>query len=157
MDNLVEVLPNINGMTGKVYTSREWLTFYKNAWTRNAMARAIDVATDKVLKAENPEQPVESGEQIVSVKFRLETRKIALQDALNILAGVESLLAIEDGEFDAKVLSKEALAVDEDMIPKTEVTPEQPTAEVAIPAGESTEPAVEPTKEEEEISEEAKV
>jgi len=161
MDNLVEVLPNINGMTGKVYTKREWLTFYKNAWTRNAMARAIDVLTDRTLKAENPDQIVESGDDFVPVKVRLETRKINLQDALNILGGIETLLAIKDSEFDTQILSKEALAVDEDMIPKEapapEVTPETPVEpqKEEAPAEESSQP-VETTKEEE-ISNEAKV
>ena len=132
-DNLMQTMPPLDDMIKKEVTAKEWLLFYKNVWTRNAMARAIDILTDKEAKAIDPEQPVAHNNEIVAVKVRLEDRKIALQDALDIINAVNKLLEIPDEEFDAKVTSKEALAVDEDMIPKEEPTPEVITE--AVPEG----------------------
>ena len=55
--------------------------------------------------------------KIIPVKERLEIRKLDVQDALNIVAAIDELMAIEDGKFEETVWSKEALKVDQDMLP----------------------------------------
>lgn len=100
-------------------TRKEWLQYYKNVWTRNLMARAIDVASDDALKLEDPNTEVlgEPGE-LIPVKERLERRKLHVQDALAILKGVEILMGLSEEEIEAKFLSEEALKVASDMMPE---------------------------------------
>jgi len=119
-DNIVQLLPDVKDMVKNGYTKSHWLQYYKNLWTRNAVAMAIDVQGDKVRKAEDPEMSVEDNNQSMPVKIRLENRKIKLQDYLDVITAIDTLMAIEESELDAKVFSKEALAVDEDMLPKAE-------------------------------------
>ena len=143
-ENVVQMMPTVKELVTMQFTNKHWLQYYLNIWTRNSMAVAIDVQTDKALKLQNPEEEVEHVEDnvkmIIPVKDRLEKRKILLQDYLDRITGIKYLLSIADEEFEAKVLSKEALAVDEDMLPKEEVkseevtpepTEEKPTEEVA--------------------------
>jgi len=129
----MQTMPDVKDMATTEYSPKNWLLYYKNVWTRNAIARTIDVQTDAILKAADPEQTVLTDEgQPVAVKQRLEQRKIILQDALNLLEGIEALTAIDEKEFTAKCWSKESLAVAEDMIPKKEVAAEvvkEPTEE----------------------------
>lgn len=125
-NNVVQHMPPIKELVETNMTPKHWITYYINIWLRNAIASSIDVIGDKKLKAEDPEQMVDGGPQVgmIPVKVRLEERKLKVQDALDILAAAKELLAIPDTEFDAKVFSKEALAVDADMIPKPETKPE---------------------------------
>lgn len=137
-ENVVQMMPSVKELVTMQFTNKHWLQYYLNIWTRNTMAMAIDVQFDKVMKANNPEAMVEYEGQLIPVKTRLENRKIKLQDYLDIVAAIKHLMSIADDEFEAKVLSKEALAVDEDMLPKEEVkeelapeiTEEKPTEEV---------------------------
>lgn len=135
-ENVVQMMPSVKELVTMQFTNKHFLQYYLNIWTRNTMAMAIDVQFDKVMKANNPEAMVEYEGQLIPVKTRLENRKIKLQDYLDIVAAIKHLMSIADDEFEAKVLSKEALAVDEDMLPKEEVkedalTPE-PTEEKTV-------------------------
>lgn len=109
-------------LTKKEYSPRDWLIYYKNVWIRNTIARTIDVDTDRALKNVDPETMVDVPEngQVVPVKVRLESRKISVQDGLDIIAAIDRLLAsLPEGQtFESKYWSKEALKVDDDMMPK---------------------------------------
>ena len=116
----MQTMITMDALTKNDYTPKMWLTYYRNVWIRNTVARSIDVVTDQKLKKEDPEQMVEEAGtgQIIPVKQRLEARKIAVQDGLNIIAGIDRLLTLPaDVNFEEKYWSKEALAVDEDMLP----------------------------------------
>jgi len=149
-------MPDVKDMATSDYSPRNWLQYYKNIWTRNAVARTIDVQTDAILKAVDPEQVVLTDEgQPVPVKQRLEQRKIILQDALNLLEGIESIVAVEEKEFVTKFWSKEALAVAEDMLPKKETPAEavkEPAEEgsAATAEGASNEPGADKIEKKEE-------
>lgn len=113
-----DTMPSFDSMTQKNYSRREWITYYKNVWERNATARLIDVQTDTAKKAVDPEELVDdqSGQNI-PVKVRLEMRKMAVAEALEIVKATDALLALSDDELVAKT-SDEALKVAEDMMPK---------------------------------------
>lgn len=113
----VQTMPDLSVMTTKGFTIREWLSYYKNVWNRNLAARLIDVQCDTVSKAINPEEPMqlEDGREI-PVKQRLEMRKILVQDAVDLIAGIDALLALSDEKLLVRQ-TKEALAVAEDMKP----------------------------------------
>lgn len=101
-------------MTQKVFTVREYLTYYKNTWTRHMAARAIDVYTDKVLLDKNgPEFMVEDARtgQNIPLKLRLELRKMAVSDAVEIVQAADALLAMSDEEINKNCFSEEALKV----------------------------------------------
>lgn len=78
--------------------------------------------TDINLKAINPEELVQHEELgrifEMPVKERLEKRKIIVQDALDLIKAIDQLLSLGAEDFETKALSKEALAVAEDMLPK---------------------------------------
>lgn len=92
--------------------------FYRNIWQRNSAARLIDVLCDQKTKAVDPESLVKDHEtgMDIPVKFRLEKRKMALEDALEIVAAADGLLSLTDEELAAK-LTPAALSVDKDMMP----------------------------------------
>jgi hypothetical protein len=144
-DSLVQTMPPIKDLVETTLKPRHWLLYYKNTWTRNLVARSIDVATDTVLKKANPDDMVlnEDGSETVPVKQRLETRKMLVQDALDLLAGIEILLAIPEDEFEKTVWSKEALAVAEDMLPKKEEVKTGNAPETSTPGATPTPPASE--------------
>lgn len=120
MGDQVQVMPEVNAMVLNNYSKREWLQYYKNVWVRNCMARAIDVQTDIILKEKNPESTVQlEDERPAPVKVRLEMRKIALQDGLNLVAGIDTLMAKSEEELEA-FFTEKALAVAEDMKPVEE-------------------------------------
>jgi len=127
-----QTMPSIKDLVETNMSPRHWLQYYKNIWTRNLIARTIDVQTDMTMKAKNPEEKVvsEDGSKYIAVKERLESRKILMQDAIDLLASIEVLLAVPENEFVAKFFSKEALAVAPDMIPKKE---EPKTGEAPAP------------------------
>lgn len=113
-------MPNVIELATRKITAQEWLQYYQNIWTRNAVARTVDVKVDEALKAINPEEPVESGMgdgQVIAVKERLEHRKILVQDALDISEAIGKLIAHTPEEFEKAEWSKEALAVAPDMLP----------------------------------------
>jgi len=99
----VQSMPTMESLTQKEYSVREWLHYYKNIWTRNITAREIDIQVDIVAVEVNPEKPVicEDGE-VRAVKDRLELRKKAIEDGINILKAVDSLLLKQDGEIENK-------------------------------------------------------
>ncbi len=132
---------SVEAMVTKDYTVRQWLTYYKNIWTRNLAARLIDVKTDQQLKAKDPngvtDEAGADGRTPKSVKVRLEERKLAVQDSVDILAGIDAMLALTPEELTAAA-GAEALKVDADMIPLA-----------PAPVEEKKEPADEEKKDEE--------
>lgn len=113
-------MPNVVDLTKRKITAQEWLQYYQNIWTRNAVARTVDVKVDEALKAINPDELVESGMNdggVIPVKERLEHRKILVQDALDISEAIGKLIAHTPEEFEKSEWSKEALAVAKDMMP----------------------------------------
>jgi hypothetical protein len=118
MNDPIQTMPTQAEMCTKILTNREWLTYYRNVWERNLMARCIDVQTDTTLKAKEPDMMVQGDDnRPLAVKQRLELRKIAVQDAVDLLAGIDAMLAKTDEEI---VLSYgvDALKVAEDMKPQ---------------------------------------
>lgn len=141
-------MPSNEIMCREQFTAREWLQYYKNIWTRNAISRAVDVKTDEIIKATNPEELVDNpmnphGQPHlpiqIPVKERVEYRKLLVKDALDIIAGVDALLEIPEDQFHTKVLSEEALAVAPDMIKKEEEKKPEVAPEAAEPAAETPE------------------
>lgn len=112
----VQTMPSMDALTKKAYAVKEWLMYYKNVWTRNLAARLIDVANDTTLKAKNPDEEVTlpTG-HMAPVKQRLEERKLLVQDAVDLLASVEALLALDDDVL-AATYGEEALKVADDML-----------------------------------------
>lgn len=143
-------LPTSAELAQRDFTPQQWLQYYKNVWTRNAVARTIDVKVDEAIKAINPEEPVDSDTQrgeVITVKERLEHRKILVQDALDLCDAIEKLMQIAPEEFVKLTWSKEALAVATDMIPETPtevINEEQP---VPIPEEAPQETVVDPAPE----------
>ena len=117
------VMPSAVELAKLKFTPKEWLTYYRNVWLRNAVARTIDVKNDEMAKAKDPEQIVshDSNGDPVPVKERVETRKILVQDALDIVRVIDELLKTEDSVFEETHWSEKALAVAEDMMPKENV------------------------------------
>lgn len=117
-------------------TPRQWIQYYKNIWTRNIIAKVIDIQGDIARKAKDPEDQVEHDEMrgaFMAVKERLEMRKAKLLDWKEILDNAEKLLKMSDEEI-AKLWSPEALAVAPDMIPKPEEKkPEDNNPKTTVP------------------------
>ncbi len=136
MDN-EQTTPSVDDLTAKSYSTKEWLTYYLNVWSRNLVARAIDVEHDKRAKLINPEEIVlESSPdgrlEKITVKERLENRKIMVSDALNLVKSIEGMLSYLDTEnSDENIFwGKTALKVDGDMIqPKPGDTCKTPNGE----------------------------
>lgn len=153
-----QTIPNVAELSARDFTAKQWLRYYKNIWTRNAVARTVDVVADEALKAINPEEPVESGigdGRVIPVKERLEHRKILVQDALDVREAIDKLLALSEEEFEKARWSKEALAVAKDMMPVESNIMENAeevgggAQDVAVEAEPATEtPASEPAQEE---------
>ena len=106
-------------MTSKIFTHREWLTFYLNTWKKNTTARMIDVMTDMINKETDPEMVVEDGaaKQEIPVALRLEMRKALVVEALLIAKSAETLLKKSDEELVA-FISEDALKTDAAVIEK---------------------------------------
>lgn len=99
MDN-PQVTPSTDILTQKNYTMREWLMFYKNIWTRNLVARLVDVNTDIAGKKINAEEMVLCDDkQYRTVSERLELSKISVKKAKEILASINELMALNDVEL----------------------------------------------------------
>lgn len=129
-------MPNLESMVKGKYGVRDWLNYYRNVWTRNLTARLTDVQTDTELKKKTPDETVQGDDgQPLPVKHRLEIRKIAVQDAVNLIGNIDKLLALDDAQL-AATYGLEALKVAADMIPKAdtaEKTPEQKELEQKTP------------------------
>lgn len=95
-------MESIESLTRENFTATEWARYYKNVWMRNALARTIDVQSDINIMAKNPNQMVQVDSpssrdvSFAPVAERLEMRKIALQDALDILESIEVVLGNAD-------------------------------------------------------------
>lgn len=136
-------MPSTDALLKANFTDVQWLQYYKNVWTRNAVARAIDVQNDRNILAVKPDAEVIEEDHMgvqrgTTIKQRLEYRKLALKDALDIVKAIETLSAIAPENFAKEVFSDEALAPAVDEIKAVEVTPEPTPAE-------STEKKDEPT------------
>lgn len=154
----VQSMPGMAELTKNNYGPKEWLTYYKNVWTRNIIARAIDVQTDISALAIDPEgevveQDMMGNTKIVPIKERLEMRKIAIQDAQDIIDAIDALLVSANDttvDFAQKYFSKEALAVqpEEKKSDESQAETTEPVAEV-VPAEEKKEEVAETPAEEE--------
>lgn len=120
MPDREQTMPALSSMITEKYGVREWLTYYLNIWQRNLTARLIDMQSDAIAKKANPDLEVELDDhREAPVKVRLEHRKILVQDSRNLIASIQSLLALDDAAL-AATYGVEALKVAEDMIPKPE-------------------------------------
>lgn len=119
-------MDSLDLLKDKSLTPVEWLTYYKNLWSKNCIARVIDVKSDKMIKDKDPmtlvtEYDTEFGQPTgreVPVRERLETRKMMLRDAIKIHDSIAVLLddcKNEQIDFNDKYMSEKALAVDADM------------------------------------------
>ncbi len=139
-------LPTATEMAAREFTLQEWFTYYRNTWMRNAIARTVDVMIDERQKAVTPNEECfwfnEVGQPLLmTVSERLEKRKLALQDALDILNVVETLSAAGDN-FESTYWTKEALAIAADMMPQpASEKQEEPAVEGVEPTEEKTDPA----------------
>lgn len=95
-------MESIEALTTKNYTATDWALYYKNVWMRNAIARTIDVQSDMSIFANNPNQMVQvdspNGRDMsfCPVTERIEIRKIALQDAIDIIKSIDVVLGTSD-------------------------------------------------------------
>ena len=123
-DTKVSAMPPLKDLIETNLSPKQWLIYYRNIWSRNLLARTIDLQSDITRKAINPEEEVtmdDGSQRPTTVKARLETRKILIEDALEILASIKVLLEVAEDpkqDFIKKYYSKEALAVAPDMLPK---------------------------------------
>lgn len=141
----VQTMPAFDQLTKEIYTPKQWLNYYRNIWHRNTVARTIDVLTDTELKKKNPDENVQCEDgQVRPVKQRLELRKEAVQDGLNLVKTIDAMIAVADDKFTETFWSEAALAVAEDMKPKpveatSPATPEgdKPEARGAVDEGQA--------------------
>lgn len=113
-------MPSMDALAKTKYTPADWLLYYRNIWSRNLVARTIDVYSDKVTKEKNPNETVASDDGAhMPVKQRLEMRKIAVQDALDLIKSIDDLIAQGD-KFEDMNWSDAALAIAPDMLKKPE-------------------------------------
>lgn len=102
-------------MTQKAYTPKEFITYSRNAWTRNLIARLVEVEVDIAMAKKNPEEmvifqmPMTRELFEMPVKQRLEKNKLLVQEALDYMAAGATLAALDDAGF-AQKISPEALA-----------------------------------------------
>lgn len=109
-------LPTANELATQKFTSINWLTYYLNMWTRNVVARTVDVQADQTIKDKDPNEEVEGTGRPIKVSQRLEERKILLEDALKTVTAIEALLALSEEDLKKKFWSPEALKVDETLL-----------------------------------------
>lgn len=120
MNPIEQAMPSLDAMTKVEYTAKDWLMFYKNVWTRNLVARTIDVQRDRMFKEQNPDMIVEYNGEGVTVKRRLEQFKMHVEDALAIVRAIELLRCQTDEELEHNNWSPDALKVADDMLPTTD-------------------------------------
>lgn len=147
MGDNAPTMPVLDVLCKEELTPQQWLNYYRNIWVRNLVARTVDVETDIEMKKQNPEEKVllDDGRE-VTVKERLEVRKLLIEDALKIVRAIDKLAAIPAQEFAATVWSEEALKVASDMVEAEEKPQEatgqaeEPQAEVETPKAEESQP-----------------
>jgi hypothetical protein len=59
----VMLMPGKDALCNEAFSPAQWLNYYLNVWTRNLVARTIDVETDRQLKEIDPERPVQNETQ----------------------------------------------------------------------------------------------
>ena len=152
-------MPTIDELVRPMYTTKQWLTYYRNIWFRNSIAGCIDVQYDLATLAKDPlaleylttgelkieykkdqfGQPIvdqETGKVELTtflISDRLEERKALLRHSIATLEAIDMLLALPEGEMESVRLSAYFLMP----VPKTPtVEPETTTdsTEQAEPA-----------------------
>lgn len=120
-------------LTAGSFTPANWLTYYKNIWVKNLVARTIDLNQDRMLQEKKPDakvlldrNPGMTPPDVVSVAERIEYRKMLCQDALNILESVTVLEEVPAAEFAQKMWSEEALKAVKPEEKKAEGEPAKP-------------------------------
>lgn len=99
------------------YSPKQFLQYYINLWVRNVIARSIDVLCDeKTKEIEGKDFMVELDGRPMTIGDRVETRKVLVQEAQDIVDAARELMALSDEDL-AKRWSTEGLAVAEDMLP----------------------------------------
>lgn len=120
----VQNMPILDALANKDYSPSQWLQYYKNVWTRNLIARVVDVETDRTIKAANPNEDVQLNDGSTNkIGWRLEERKLQVMDARKLLEVINALIALPESDLLAK-WGDEALKVSPDMIKPKEATPE---------------------------------
>lgn len=104
-------------------TVKEWLTFYLNIWRRNVIARTVDMKVDEVRAAVNPNEmvmvhPGTQDMQQVKIVQRLDIRKQAVSDGLELVRTIEELLTLPEGELEKTLWSEEHLKLNPDIQPR---------------------------------------
>lgn len=128
MKTEIQTMPNNEFMIfAKDLSTHDYLNYYKNIWERNLVAKTIDVESDRIRKAIDPNEQVEYVKEnqlfVIPVKERLEYRKDEIREVKAILEAINKMIATSKDEYEAKYLSADALKVDEDMKPAAEETP----------------------------------
>lgn len=117
-------MPSMDAMLTQTYSLSQWLNFYRNVWTRNLAACLTDVQADAALLATDPEAL--TGENVTNAvgqimldehnevkkkraSDRIIERKASVQNAIDILAAIDSLETLSPEDLAAK-WSPEALA-----------------------------------------------
>jgi hypothetical protein len=105
-------MPSFDALCTKVYSLREWLTYYLNIWQRNLMASMTDAMHDSLVLAADAGALTEGQQDLVpdgkggarqkTMAERLEQRKAQAQRANSIIAAVNALLALSDDDLAAK-------------------------------------------------------
>jgi len=87
-------MPPVKDLVESELTVKHWLVYYKNVWTRNLIARTVDLQGDIEMAAKNPTEVVLSDDQTKTqtVTERIENRKMLVQDALNVVQTIGVLL-----------------------------------------------------------------
>ena len=107
----------------KKRTVKEWLDYYEASWTRNVVARTVDMMVDEARVAANPNEMVfvhPGTEDMRQMKIiqRLDMRKQAVADGLEILHSIKSMLALPEGEVESRLWSEEHLKLNPDIQPR---------------------------------------
>lgn len=126
------ITPPFEILTQKLYTAKEWLSYYANIWNRNVIATLLDVWTDtETLKVnpkaltgklvQTPEGPAEQ-----TTADRLEDRKESVRQAQAIVKAVEYFSTLSEEDY-AKILADDSTF----LAPIAPTAPEAPAAPAA--------------------------
>lgn len=132
MDEFTQFLPSVQDMATTDIPSGNWLLFFHNTWRRQVIARTVDVYIDTKLKENDPDQMVGhslNGEAVqTKVKYRLEHRKMKLQEALEVVEAVEALKLLTPEQIHDQFWGEEAMKVAPDVAAEAAGDEEQQTA-----------------------------
>ena len=107
----------------KVYSQKENLIMFKNDWNSKLTARLIDLVHDQQTKERDPnamvltQNPTTGQYKEVKVDERINNSKFKIQDALDILKAIDTLLVDMESEtvsFENKYFSKDTLKIVEE-------------------------------------------